>query len=119
VDLLANENVPLMTVRLLREAGFPTISMSEAAPGLDDAAVMARARAAQQVLITFDRDYGDLIYRDGLPAPAGVLFCRFRPRSPAEAASRLLHVLRDPAMTVVGSFVVIERDHVRARALPT
>jgi predicted nuclease of predicted toxin-antitoxin system len=119
VDLLANENVPLATVRLLREAGFPTVSMSEEAPGLDDAAVMARARAAQQVIITFDRDYGDLLFRDGLPAPAGVLFCRFRPRSPSEAAARLLHVLRDPMVTVAGFFVVVERDHVRARPLPT
>ena len=118
MELLANENVPLGTVHLLRQAGYAVSSMSEEAPGLADAAVLARARAAGQVVITFDRDYGELIYRDGLPAPAGVLYCRFPLRTPAEAAGRLLHILGDPAIPIVGSFVVIERDQVRVRRLP-
>jgi predicted nuclease of predicted toxin-antitoxin system len=116
--LLANENVPLGTVRLLRQAGHEVVSMSEEAPGLDDAAVLAQARGARQVVITFDRDYGELIYRDGLPSPAGVLYCRFRPRNPEDAAVRLLHVLGDPMLAITGSFVVIEREQVRVRRLP-
>jgi hypothetical protein len=117
VDLLANENVPLQAVRLLRLEGFIVVSLSEDAPGLDDAAAMARARAAGHVLVTFDRDDGELIYRDGLPPPAGVLYCRFKPRTPTEAGARLLDVL-DPAIVIVGSCVLVERDQVRVRPLP-
>jgi galactonate dehydratase len=44
--------------------------------------------------------------------------CRFSPRSSEEAADRLLHLLGDPALTIIGSFVVIEREQVRIRRLP-
>ena len=118
MDLLANENVPIGTVALLRQAGYAATSISEEMPGADDVTVLERARLAGQVLITFDRDYGDLIYRDGLPAPGGVIYCRFRPRSPADAAQRLLHILRASSLTLRGSFVVVEREHVRVRPLP-
>jgi predicted nuclease of predicted toxin-antitoxin system len=118
VNLLANENVPLGAVRLIRQAGHAVASLSEEAPGLGDAEVVARARAAGQVLITFDRDYGDLIYRDRLPPPAGVLYCRFRPSTPAEAANRVLLALDELGDRMIGSFVVIERDQTRVRRLP-
>jgi predicted nuclease of predicted toxin-antitoxin system len=69
---LANENFPLPSVRLLRQAGYDVASVTEDSPGIEDSEVLTRAANEQRVVITFDRDYGELIYRLRLPSPTGV-----------------------------------------------
>lgn len=76
---LANENFPLPSVRLLRQAGYDLASVTEDSPGIEDAQVLSRAADEQRVILNFDRDYGELIYRLRLPSPTGVLYLRFRP----------------------------------------
>jgi len=45
------------------------------------------------VILTFDRDYGELIYRHRLPVPPGVVYFRYDPLSPEEPAEHLLTLL--------------------------
>jgi Domain of unknown function (DUF5615) len=40
---LANENFPLQSVRLLRQADLEVASITEDSPGIEDAEVLARA----------------------------------------------------------------------------
>lgn len=88
--LLADENVPRPSVRLLRESGYEVDSMSELAPGTPDIEVLARAQSAGQVLITFDRDFGELVYHRGAPAPRGIIYLRVEPADAEEPARLLL-----------------------------
>lgn len=69
IKLLANENFPAPAIRKLREAGRDVVAVREAMPSASDKAVMDFARREQRWDITFDRDYGDLIFREGLPPP--------------------------------------------------
>jgi predicted nuclease of predicted toxin-antitoxin system len=115
---LANENVPLASVRRLRRAGHDVSSASEEMPGADDRDVLARAAHEGRMLLTFDRDYGELIYRRAAPPPPGLLFLRFRARSPEEPAERVLALLAEPGVDLTGRLTVVERDVVRQRALP-
>jgi predicted nuclease of predicted toxin-antitoxin system len=91
--------------------------VTEAAPGATDAEVLARAREQKAVLVTFDRDFGDLIFRQQLPAPAGVLHLRFIPSSPTEAAEVLLSLFAVEGVELVGRYTVVERERVRQRPL--
>ena len=53
-------------------------------PGSRDEEILNRAHAERLIILTFDRDYGELIYRhQGLP-PAGVVYFRVAPATPAE-----------------------------------
>lgn len=61
--LLADENLPLPSIRLLREAGYDIEAIAEFAAGAADWRVLAHAKADGQILVTFDRDFGELIYR--------------------------------------------------------
>jgi hypothetical protein len=63
MHLLANENFPLVSVHLLRQAGYEIASITEDSPGIEDPEVLARAVDEQQIILTFDRDYGELVYR--------------------------------------------------------
>jgi hypothetical protein len=70
---LANENFPLDAVEAIRQAGHVVWIRTEA-PGASDQDVLHRATSEQRVLLTFDKDFGDLAMRQGLPASSGLFF---------------------------------------------
>jgi predicted nuclease of predicted toxin-antitoxin system len=69
---LANENFPLASVIHLRAAGQDVVAVIQETPGARDPEVLHRAAADARVILTFDRDYGELIYRHRLPVPQGL-----------------------------------------------
>lgn len=118
MKLLANENIPLGTVYRLRAFGHDVLSITEASRGITDTEVLAIAHSQQRVLLTFDRDYGELIYVKRLPIPAGLVYLRFIPTSPDESADLMNALLNDPNNLVPGGFVVLDREGYRRRPLP-
>ena len=114
---LANENFPLPSVRLLREAGHDVVSISEETPGITDSQVLSRAVSEQRIILTFDRDYGVMIYRLKLPH-SPVVFLRYDPLSPEEPAHHILRLLRIPELVLLNRFTVADRINIRQRPLP-
>jgi len=57
---LANEDFPLKSVHRLREVGHDVGAIIEDSPGAKDRDVLARAANKQRIVLTFDRDYGEL-----------------------------------------------------------
>jgi predicted nuclease of predicted toxin-antitoxin system len=114
---LANENFPLLSVRRLRDIGFDITSIMEDSPGAKDVEVLGWAVRESRIILTFDRDYGELIFRLRLPMPAGVLYFRYQPLTPEEPAQHLFNLLSDRELILEGMFTVLERDKVRQRAL--
>ncbi|WP_419808851.1 DUF5615 family PIN-like protein [Sphingomonas sp.] len=81
-----------------------------------DVALLDLAVRENRVLITEDRDFSDLIYRDASEAPPGVIYIRCGPADLPTMADRLILVLANT--NVVGHMVVIQRTSVRHRSLP-
>lgn len=117
MNWLADENVPAGSVRLLRSSGIDIVSIQEERPGAPDGDVLALAQEQNRGLLTFDRDFGELIYRESLSCPPTVVYMRFTPTSPDEPAKVLLDVLKRAEM-IEGYFVVLDRDSLRRRKLP-
>jgi len=115
---LANENFPAASVRRLRKAGHDIAAVIEDSPGAKDVAVLARAAREERIILTFDRDYGELIYRRRALAPMGVVYFRFDPLTPEEPAERLLRLLTVSVLLLESKFTVVERGQVRQRPLP-
>lgn len=65
--LLANENIPLASVATLRRAAHDVVSVMERSPGFPDEEVLRLAHSEARIILTFDRDYGELVYRHRLP----------------------------------------------------
>ena len=59
--LLANENFPAPSVQVLRSRGYDVVAVAERGAALGDTGVLALAEAEQRWIVTFDRDYGELI----------------------------------------------------------
>jgi predicted nuclease of predicted toxin-antitoxin system len=74
--IIANENVMATVVGELRSRGHDVLSVKETIPKAADDAVLARAQSEQRLVITHDKDFGELAFRYGLPAECGVLLIR-------------------------------------------
>lgn len=115
--LLANENFPADAVKALRQAGHDVIWIRTDAPGSHDADILARAVAEHRILITFDKDFGELAFRSKLPASCGIVLFRIPTPSStfvAEFAVAALATRTD----WMGQFSVVEERRVRQRTLP-
>jgi predicted nuclease of predicted toxin-antitoxin system len=114
--ILADENFPRPALAALRRAGWDVFSIMEECPGISDDDVAALCEEQQRVLLTFDKDFGELIFRRGLPAGCGVVLFRITPESPEEAAEIALS-LAEAQLDLGGSFCVVTRDRIRVRPL--
>lgn len=117
---LANENFPLASVERLREAGHDVLAVVEWLSGATDTEVLAHAARERRILLTFDRDYGELIFRRRKPVPLGVIYLRLAPESPDSPAEILLAVEALAAVrgwSLEGHFVTVTPQTVRLRKL--
>ncbi|HKP76329.1 MAG TPA: DUF5615 family PIN-like protein [Longimicrobiaceae bacterium] len=117
MHLLADENVPVPSIRLLRDAGYAVEAMIELAPGTADPDVLSHARQYGQILITFDRDFGELVYHRGSAVPPGVIYLRLSPADPEEAGRVLLNLFVVEDLQLEGRFTVVDTDRIRQRPL--
>lgn len=71
---LADESCDFAVVRALRNAGHDVVAVAEISPRADDSDVLKLALAGKRVLLTEDKDFGQLVYASSVPAGGVVLF---------------------------------------------
>lgn len=76
MHFLANENLPLDVVEALRNSGHDVAWIRTDAPGSKDRDILHRAVNEQRILLTFDKDFGDLAFQFGIPASCGIVLFR-------------------------------------------
>jgi predicted nuclease of predicted toxin-antitoxin system len=118
VRLLANENFPGLAVEALRGRGHDVAWIRVDAPGSSDREVLARAASEGRLLITFDKDFGELAFRARLPAGAGIVLFRLAPSSP-EAVARIAVAALENRSDWAGHFSVVEESRLRMTPLPS
>ena len=85
---LADESCDFAVVRALRAAGHDVLAVSEVAPRADDQTVMDLAVRDKRILLTEDKDFGQLVYANAREA-GGIVFIRF----PSDARKSLPQAL--------------------------
>jgi len=113
---LAHENFPGPAVTALEVVGHDIVWVRTAAPGATDAAVLAWAIREERVLLTFDKDFGELARASKLPVSSGVVLFRIRMPRPAVVGQRLADLITRRG-DWAGHFSVVERGRVRMRLL--
>lgn len=113
---LANENFPLDAVEALRQNGHDVAWIRVESPGISDPEVLSRAQTENRILLTFDKDFGELAFRSRLPASVGIILFRIKAPSGSVVAEKVVKVisLRDDWH---GHFTVVEEDKIRMRDL--
>ena len=115
--ILADENIDPFLVNWLRTQGHDVSSVRESARGAPDPNVLDGATRENRVLLTADKDFGDVVYRQGRPT-AGVILLRFRTGSRQEYLGLFIRHFPVIARAQPGRFVVAGNHGVRVRPLP-
>jgi predicted nuclease of predicted toxin-antitoxin system len=113
----ANENIEAEAVAFLRSSGHDVTYAAETQPRASDEEVLEHATVEGRILITSDKDFGELCFRRALPS-CGVILLRGKDLS-AEGRIRLLQRLlaSDPPLKTA-FFIVITDRGIRRRPFP-
>jgi predicted nuclease of predicted toxin-antitoxin system len=113
---LADENFPGAAVAALEAAGHDVVWMRRDAPGASDGRVLDRTVREGRILLTFDKDFGDLARASDPPGTTGIVLFRLPMPGADEVARRLVDVItaRDDW---IGHFSVVEPGRIRMRRL--
>lgn len=113
---LANENFPGSAVAALRAAGHDVVWIRESAPGSADRDVLVQAMREARILLTFDKDFGELARAAALPEGCGVVLIR-RSMPPASGVGQQLADIITSRTDWAGHFSVVEPGRIRMRSL--
>jgi predicted nuclease of predicted toxin-antitoxin system len=114
---LANENVTRTVVLALRQDGHDVLSVKESMRSERDDAILSRAQSEERVVVTHDKDFGELAFRSRLPASCGIILFRLSGWGRDADNERILLALRSRA-DWAGHFSVVTDSRVRMRPLP-
>jgi predicted nuclease of predicted toxin-antitoxin system len=117
MQFLANENFPLDAVEAIRKLGHNVAWIRAESPGAQDPEVLQRAVSEGRTLLTFDKDFGELAFRFGLPASCGIVLFRLQARSSEALAALVVQALQS-RNDWAGQFSVVEPARIRMRPLP-
>lgn len=119
MHLLVDECLTVEFVDEFRQAGHDVIWVREHCPGADDDVLLAFSVSQNRVIISEDRDFGELIFKRRLPAIGIVLvkiadFGGSLQLTAQYAASKITQL----GASVLGHLTVIEQGRERSRQLP-
>jgi predicted nuclease of predicted toxin-antitoxin system len=114
VNFLADESVDRQIVDRLRQDGHHVPSVAEMEPGISDDEVLGRANQEQAVLLTADKDFGELVYRQKR-VMLGVVLIRLAGLSPERKAEIAAAAIRQHSNEFSRAFTVIGASVVRIR----
>ncbi len=108
MKLLANENFPVASVNYLRNKGFDITSIGNDNPSISDKQVMDIAIKEERTILTFDSDYGELIFKYEYQPYAGVIFIRTLPSTPDEAGKLIKALISSGQLEFRKTLTVID-----------
>jgi predicted nuclease of predicted toxin-antitoxin system len=116
--LLLDQDVYAVTARFLITGGHDVVLVSEIGMAeASDEEILKTAQSQHRILVTRDRDYGNLVFVRGMGA--GVIYLRIQIDNAIEVHRELTRVLETYSETdLSGAFVVIESDGYRFRRPP-
>ncbi len=112
---LADENFPLTSYQILLDNGFDIIHIALIAFGIDDVDVITLSQTGQRIILTFDSDFGTLIFKSGY-RPLGVIFFRL-PECDVDEPTQIVLKLLKTDINIIGYLTVIDRENIRQRQI--
>ncbi len=113
---LCDANVQRVVAAAIREAGHDVVRVSEIGPRMRDSQVLELARNERRILVTHDKDFGELVFLRRQLA-TGVILLRLSTGKAEEVARALLSVVMRLGDRLEGAFVTIGDADVRLRKI--
>ena len=114
---LADESCDAAFVRALRAAGHDVTAVADELRGADDRTVLAAAMQEGRLLLTEDKDFGELVFAAGAPT-IGVILFRYAAADRWNLVRRVVDFIGTRHYELAGSFVVMSSTRTRLREIP-
>ena len=114
---LADESCDYAVVRALRDAGHDVVAVAESNAQAPDSEVIDVAVSDARLLLTDDKDFGQLVFAHAEPS-LGVVLLRYPSGARGEIGGDVVDLVAKYERRLVGSFVVVTPARVRFRRLP-
>jgi len=111
---IVDESTGAAVVEYQRSIGHDVLAVAEAMPQAEDRDILARAANDRRILVTNDKDFGELVFRSRR-AHHGVVLLRLHDESPTNRVHVLRTVLGQYADRLAGHFTVATEGGVRIR----
>jgi predicted nuclease of predicted toxin-antitoxin system len=117
LKIVADESVDKQIVNRLRSDGHDVLFIAELDPGIDDDTVLLRSRESNAVLLTADKDFGELVFRQRL-LHSGVVLIRLAGLEAETKAELVATAFEQHADELKLGFAVLSRRALRLRKRP-
>ncbi len=115
MKLLANESFPLKSILYLRSKGFDINSIGTDSPSIQDNVVMNIAINENRTILTFDRDYGELIFKHNYRPQKGVIYLRLDEYGADEPGRMIEELINKKEFDFDSALTVLDRNGIRQR----
>ena len=116
LKFLADESCDFAFVRMLRQNGYDVKAIVEVMPGVSDLKVLESGFEERRVLLTEDKDFGELVYRLKKPS-RGIVLIRIDVKERHMKWTRLKNLIENHKDRLPKHFVVIDTQKFRFRPL--
>lgn len=114
MKIIADENVDQPIISRLRKAGHEVHAIIEMEAGISDKEVLHLATQKGIVLLTSDKDFGELVYRDRKSA-CGIVLIRLAGLTNKDKSEIVARVISEHANELENAFTVISAKNLRIR----
>jgi predicted nuclease of predicted toxin-antitoxin system len=112
--IVADESADYLIVKALRQVGYSVLAIVEISPSISDADVLKMAVEKNALLITEDKDFGELVYRLGMKH-CGILLIRLIEHSSQEEANVTVSAIQKYYDELKNVFAVLNENKLRIR----
>jgi predicted nuclease of predicted toxin-antitoxin system len=116
MNILADEGIDKQIIDFLRRSGHSVIYIAEIEPSIEDNLVFDRANDAAAILLTADKDFGEIVFRDNRLVSDGVILIRLSGLSPDMKATIVTDAVSKGPDEFMNRFSVISPGKIRHRA---
>lgn len=113
MKFIVDENLSKKLARFLNQLGHPTLRVRIINPGVEDYQVLELALSKDSILVTSDKDFGELIFKENL-AHCGIIFLRLQDETP-DNTIRVIQKLIPKFDEVKNNFVVVTEKEGKLR----
>ncbi len=114
--IIADENLESYWIELLRKKQYPVLSIAESCPQITDPEVAELARKHKGILITEDKDFGELIFAHGIPKLT-VVFLRYDQPNYSQIENAVLETIEKYSNQESPYFITISTRKIRIRKI--
>ena len=116
MNFLADESIDRQIVDALREDDHAVLYVTEMDPGISDDEVLDKAEKGSAILITADRDFGELVFRQQR-ITKGVVLVRLAGLLPSKKAEIVSTMIKKHLDAIQNTFSVISPNAIRIRRI--